>query len=54
MGARPALARAYFFPWNVTSCEWVPVTVLTVDVTVTEPPDAIEASWLAVSVTVCV
>jgi hypothetical protein len=34
----------YFFPWNVKSCVWVPVTVLTLDVTVTVLPDAIDAS----------
>ena len=44
----------YFFPWNVKSCVWVPVTTLALDVTVTVPPDAIDASWLAVSVTVWV
>lgn len=33
------------------SWEWLPVSALTVDVTVTEPPDASVESWLAVSVT---
>jgi hypothetical protein len=38
---RPSQAIGrYFFPWNVKSCVWFPVTVLRVDVTVTAPPDA--------------
>jgi len=43
-----------FLPWNVKSCVWFPVTVLALDVTVTVPPAAIDASWAAVRATVWV
>jgi len=43
--------QRYFFPRNVKSCVWLPVTALEVDVTVTDPPDATIDNWLAVSVT---
>lgn len=43
----------YFFPWKVKSCVWLPVTALTVDVTVTAPPEAIDVSCAAVNVTMC-
>jgi len=40
-------AHSYFFPWNVKSCEWFPVTVL-MEVAVTEPPDATDVNCEAV------
>jgi len=46
-----AVEAVYFFPWNVKSCVWLPVTALNVDVTVTEPPEAMVVSWLTDSVT---
>jgi hypothetical protein len=36
--SRSSGRRYDFLPWNVKSCEWLPVTVLFVELTVTAPP----------------